>query len=90
MNKDLLNIEHSDILNALDYTKNKFGEDSKEYKELLSQKNIIDFTIEHEKPEVVINEEIKDFFKFDNSRNLNDIKLKKYKHLGKLHFDIAQ
>ena len=45
---------------------------------------------EEEKPEVVLNKEIKDFFKFDNSKNLNDIKLKKYKHLGKLHFDIAQ
>ena len=90
MNKDLLNIELADVTKALDYTKKRFGEGSKEYKELTTHKNIIDFTKEHEKPEVVLNKEIKDFFKFDNSKNLNDIKLKKYKHLGKLHFDIAQ
>mgnify|MGYP007070029114 CR=1 FL=1 len=36
------------------------------------------------------NPEIKDFYKFDNSRELKDIKIKKYKHMGPLKFDRAQ
>ena len=34
--------------------------------------------------------EIKDFYKFDNSRELKDIKIENYKHHGKIEFEIAQ
>ena len=43
-----------------------------------------------EAPELWINEEIHDFFEFDNSRDLKDIKLRKYKHHGKINFPLAQ
>lgn len=43
-----------------------------------------------EAPELWINEEIKDFFEFDNSRDLKDIKIRKYKHHGKINFPLAQ
>ena len=41
-------------------------------------------------PELWINPEVNDFFEFDNSKELRDIKVKKYKHHGKISFPIAQ
>lgn len=41
-------------------------------------------------PELWLNPEIDDFFKFDNSKDIKDIKLLNYKHMGKLSFPIAQ
>ena len=41
-------------------------------------------------PELWINPEVKDFFEFDNSRDLKDIKLINYQHMGKISFPIAQ
>lgn len=41
-------------------------------------------------PELWINPEVKDFFEFDNSRELKDIKVLNYKHHGKINFPIAQ
>ena len=43
-----------------------------------------------EAPELWINPEVTDFFKIDNSKDLNDIKVKNYKHHGKIKFPIAQ
>lgn len=43
-----------------------------------------------EAPELWINEEIHDFFEFDNSRDLKDIKIRKYQHHGKINFPLAQ
>ncbi len=40
--------------------------------------------------ELWINKDIKDFYKFDNSKDLKDIKVKKYKHHGPIKFPIAQ
>ena len=41
-------------------------------------------------PKLWINPEIKDFYEFDNSRKLNDIKIVGYEHHGKIEFPIAQ
>ena len=41
-------------------------------------------------PQLWINPEVTDFFKIDNSSDLNDIKVKNYKHHGKIKFPIAQ
>ena len=41
-------------------------------------------------PELWLNPEVTDFFKFDNSRDLKDIKLIGYEHMGKLAFPISQ
>ncbi len=43
-----------------------------------------------EAPEIWLNPEIKDFYDFDNSRELKDIKILNYKHHGKIKFPIAQ
>lgn len=40
-------------------------------------------------PKLWINKEIKDFYKFDNSKDLLDIKLINYKHHGKIKMDVA-
>ena len=41
-------------------------------------------------PELWLNPEIKDFYEFDNSKELKDIKIRKYKHHGKISFPISQ
>ena len=41
-------------------------------------------------PELWINPEINDFYKFDNSSEIKDVKIKNYKHHGKIEFPIAQ
>ncbi len=42
-----------------------------------------------EAPKLWINPDIKDFFEFDNSKELNDIKLIDYKHLGKISMPVS-
>lgn len=51
---------------------------------------IIDIILEPTKPYLWVNPDVKDFYAFDNSKNLNDIKVKEYKHMGKIKFPIAQ
>lgn len=51
---------------------------------------ILDLIIDPQKPYLWLNEEKKDFYEFDNSKELNDIKVKNYKHMGKIKFPIAQ
>jgi len=41
-------------------------------------------------PELWINPEIKDFYAFDNSKDLKDIKLVNYEHMGKISFPLSQ
>ncbi len=41
-------------------------------------------------PTLWLNPEVKNFYKFDNSRELKDIKIIDYKHHGKISFPIAQ
>ena len=41
-------------------------------------------------PELWLNQEVKDFYDFDNSKDLKDIKVLKYKHMGKIDFPISQ
>ena len=41
-------------------------------------------------PTLWINPEVNDFFKFDNSKDLKDIKVVEYEHMGPIKFPIAQ
>lgn len=45
---------------------------------------------DYKAPELWINPQIKDFYKFDNSAELKDIKVNNYKHHGPIKFPIAQ
>lgn len=40
-------------------------------------------------PRLVISDGVRDFFKIDNSRELKDIKIEGYEHMGKISFPIA-
>lgn len=59
-------------------------------KKLDSEHRMIDMIMNPTTPELWLNEEIKDFFEFDNSSQLKDVKVKNYKHMGSLKFPIAQ
>lgn len=50
----------------------------------------IDILLTTEKPYLWINPDIDNFYDYDNSKELKDIKVKQYKHLGKIKFPIAQ
>ncbi|NLL63771.1 MAG: thymidylate synthase [Ruminococcaceae bacterium] len=41
-------------------------------------------------PKLWLNPKVRDFFEFDNSRDLKDIKIEGYEHMGKISFPIAQ
>lgn len=82
---ELLCTERGNLLQMKYLDKN-----STEYKELESDNRIIDMILNPSKPELVLNKDIEDFFEFDNSRELKDVKLIKYKHMGKIDMPIAQ
>lgn len=63
---------------------------SNEYKILDSDLKIIDMILDPVKPELWINPDIDDFFKFDNSKELKDVKVKNYKHMGEIKMKVAQ
>lgn len=67
-----------------------FDKNSEEYKKLDSNIRIIDMILNPTKPELILNPSIKDFFEFDNSKDLKDIKVKNYKHMGTIKFPVAQ
>ena len=41
-------------------------------------------------PKLWINPKIKDFFKFDNSKDLKDIRLENYQHQGKIAMPVTE
>ena len=53
-------------------------------------KKIIDIIESDEKPYLWLDENVQDFFSFDNSRELKHSKVKSYKHMGKISFPITQ
>ena len=63
---------------------------SKEYLLLDSEYRMVDLILEPVKPELWLNDEVKDFFDYDNSKDLKDVKILNYKHMGKIDFPIAQ
>ncbi len=53
-------------------------------------KKIIDIIESEDKPYLWLDSSVKDFFSFDNSRELKHSKVKSYKHMGKINFPITQ
>lgn len=51
---------------------------------------ILDLLIESEKPYLWVNPDIDNFYDYDNSKELKDIKVKNYKHMGKIKFPLSQ
>ncbi len=63
---------------------------SDEYMYLDTENRIIDLILYPTHPLLELNKDIDDFFKFDNSKELKDVKVRSYKHMGKISFPIAQ
>lgn len=64
--------------------------DSPEREDLITELKIIDTILNPTKPELCLDPNIDDFFKFDNSKELKHIKVKNYKNMGKIDFPLAQ
>ncbi len=78
-------------LNAAEPTESDMKEILRQAYGLSSEDELIlDVLLNPEKPELWLNPEIEDFFDFDNSKDLKDVKIKNYKHMGKITFPIAQ
>ncbi len=45
---------------------------------------------DYEAPELWLNPKVKDFKEYDNSRDIKDIEIRNYKHMGPIKFPIAQ
>ena len=45
---------------------------------------------DYEAPELELNKEVTNFYDFDNSTECKDVKIKNYKHMGKISFPLAQ
>ena len=72
----------------LDKNLNKFSPDR--LAAMRDELRMVDIALNPTKPELWLNPEIDNFFRFDNSRELSDIKIKNYKHMGKIKFPISQ
>lgn len=94
-------IQRGDLLSSLDTYSKKDLLELKKYIENTNQDELIekkleslpkalDIKLSDEKPYLWVNPEIKNFYDYDNSRELKDIKVKDYKHMGKISFPIAQ
>lgn len=66
------------------------NKESSEYKDLDTDNRIIDMILNPTTPELILNKDVTDFLDFDNSKELKDVKLVKYKHMGKISMPIAQ
>jgi len=70
--------------------KAKFKLNEEELNNIDSELRIIDMILEPATPELWLNPNINSFFDFDNSKKLKDVKIKNYKHMGKLSIPITQ
>lgn len=68
----------------------KYNKDSIEYARYDTTLRIIDMIQNPSKPKLVLDDSITDFFDYDNSKELKHVKVKNYKHMGKISFPIAQ
>ena len=90
MNKDSFVMEYIELSKWLNTQRDLFNYDTQEFKDMDTELKIMELVLDENTPELWLNPQVKDFFQFDNSRELKDVKIKKYKHMGKIHFDIAQ
>ena len=67
-----------------------FDKESPEYKQMDSEIRIIDIILNPVKPKLELDKSIDNFFDFDNSKELKHVRVKDYKHMGRINFPIAQ
>lgn len=70
----------------------KLDSDDLVHKEIANENllRIIDMVVEPENPELWLNPAITNFYDYDNSKECKDIKVKNYKHMGKIDFPLAR
>ena len=86
---EIISMSRTDLLElkqSLEYVKDKTNNLSEKSEKILKA---IDIAFSEE-PYLWINPEVKNFYDYDNSKDLKDIKVKRYKHMGKIKFPIAQ
>ena len=91
---ELSNLPKEDLLKLKTVLEEKMSKidnkKSKEYLLLDTEYRMVDMILDPVKPVLELNKEINDFFEFDNSKDLKDVKILNYKHMGKIDFPIAQ
>lgn len=65
-------------------------EKSDDYARCYSDILIIDSILNPSKPELYLDPSVTNFFDYDNSKDLKHVKVKNYKHMGKIKFPLAQ
>ena len=85
------NIEDLKIVKKiLEFQLNMMDENSEDYKTLDTDNRMVDMIINPSTPTLELSDEVQSFFDYDTSKDLKHIKVKNYKHMGKIKFPIAQ
>ncbi len=63
---------------------------SKKYQYYDTENKIADLVLNPSKPVLELDPSIKDFYDFDNSKDIKHITIKNYKHMGKLNIPVSQ
>ena len=63
---------------------------SKEYEFLDTEARIADLVLNPSTPRIQLDPSVKDFYDFDNSKDIKHVLIKDYKHMGKLSIPVSQ
>lgn len=90
---ELLKTSHEDLIkfkNCMEEKLKTLDKDSDEFKKLDTDYRIIDLILEPTIPTLELSDEVEDFFDYDNSKEIKHVKVRNYKHMGKITFPLAQ
>lgn len=74
----------------LEYILSRIDKSDKDYDYYDTEYRIVDIIMDPVKPELVLSDDVQSFFDYDNSREFKDVKVKNYKHMGKIKFNLTQ
>lgn len=86
-------LEYNKIYNTLSSEEKdllKKGVTPSVIKDVMIKKNVIEYTLNPPKPEFYLNNDVNDFYKFNNDEECKDIKVLNYKDLGKLRIPVSE
>jgi len=90
---ELLKLSKDDLIKLKTCMEEKLkllDKDSAEFKNLDTDYRIIDLILEPTTPMLELSDEVDDFFDYDNSKEIKHVKVRNYKHMGKISFPLAQ
>lgn len=85
----LINFSKKDLIDLKQKLEDKKFEEKNDKEDEIKLR-ALDILLTSEKPYLWVNPDIDNFYLYDNSRELKDIKIKQYKHMGKIDFPISQ